>query len=57
MFLGSGSEIDTVFDEESESGVKNLEILHGDIEIQENEVKNVEHLYFSLSSFWVAGFQ
>ena len=31
---GSGGEIYTVFDEESESEVENLEILHPDLEIQ-----------------------
>ena len=36
---GSGGEIYTVFDEESESEVENLEILHPDLEIQENQEK------------------
>ena len=36
IFGGSGGEIYTVFDEESESEVENLEILHPDLEIQEN---------------------
>ena len=42
FFFGSGGEIYTVFDEESESEseVKNLEILHPDLEIQENQQKN-----------------
>ena len=31
---GSGGEIYTVFDEESESEVENLEILHPDLEIK-----------------------
>ena len=35
-FWGPGGEIYTVFDEESESEVENLEILHPDLEIQEN---------------------
>ena len=36
---GSGGEIYTVFDEESESEVENLEILHPDLEIKENQTK------------------
>ena len=46
MFLvGSGGEIYTVFDEESESEVENLDILHPDLEIQENQEK-IEKPYF-----------
>ena len=43
---GSGGEIYTVFDEESESEVENLEILHPDLEIQENQKKTLKNLYF-----------
>ena len=39
FFGGSGGEIYTVFDEESESEVENLEILHPDLEIKENQTK------------------
>ena len=34
---GSGGEIYTVFDEESESEVENLGFLHPDLEIKENQ--------------------
>ena len=52
---GSGGEVYTVFDQESESDVKNLEILHPDTEIKENHPKtrfsrvplfNLEFPYF-----------
>ena len=39
IFGGSGGEIYTVFDEESESEVENLEILHPDLELKENSDK------------------
>ena len=42
-----GGEIYTVFDEESESEVGNLEILHPDLEIKQNPPKN-ENPYFPL---------
>ena len=48
--MGSGGEIYTVFDEESESEVENLEILHPDLEIQENQGKR-RNLYFSIFSY------
>ena len=38
-FFGSEGEIYIVFDEESKSEVKNLEIRHPDLEIQENHAK------------------
>ena len=48
MFLGgSGGEIYTAFDEESESEVENLESLHPELEIRENHQK-IEHLDFPL---------
>ena len=37
--LGSGGEIYTAFDEESESEVWNLEILHPDLETKEKQIK------------------
>ena len=43
---GSGGEIYTVFDEESESEVENLEILHPDLEIQENQEKLLKIFIF-----------
>ena len=39
VFGSSGGEIYTAFDEESESEVENLEILHPDLEIKENPEK------------------
>ena len=42
FFLGSVGEICTVFDEESESEVENLEILHPDLEIKENPQKTLK---------------
>ena len=42
---GSGGEIYTVFDEESESDVKNLEILYPDFEIKENQNKSWKSLF------------
>ena len=45
FFWGSGGEIYTALDEESESEVENLEILHPDLEIKENQ-ENVENPYF-----------
>ena len=44
---GSGGEIYTVFDDESESEVENLEILHPDPEIKEKQ-KKIENPYFPL---------
>ena len=49
-----GGEIYTVFDEESESEVENLEILHPDLEIKENPKKS-RSPYFPLFSFFGAG--
>ena len=43
---GSGGEIYTVFDEESESEVENLEILHPDLEIKEKPLKSITCLFF-----------
>ena len=39
IFSGSGGEIYTVWDEESESEVENLGILHPDLEIKEKNLK------------------
>ena len=39
IFGGSGGEIYTIFDEESEFEVENLEILHPDLEIKEKPEK------------------
>ena len=39
IFEGSGGKIYTVLDEESESEVKNLEILQPGLEIKENQTK------------------
>ena len=36
LFDGSGGEIRALFDEESEFEVEDLEILHPDLEIEEN---------------------
>ena len=47
MFGGSGGEIYTVFDEESESEVENLEILHPESAIRESHQK-IENPYFPL---------
>ena len=49
---GSGGEIYySVFEEESESEVDNLEILHPDLEIKEKP-KSVENRYFPLFPFF-----
>ena len=55
LFLeGSGGEIYTVFDEESESEVENLEILHPDLEIKENHQK-IEILISPYLCFFLGG--
>ena len=51
----SGCEIYTIFDEESESEVENLEILHPDLEIEENQEKRRKPLFliiFNIFSFF-----
>ena len=53
-FCGSGGEIYIVVDEESESQVENLEILHPDLEIKEKP-KNTENLYFPLFPLFLGG--
>ena len=45
IFGSSGGEIYTDFDEESESDVENLEILHPDLEIKENPEKCRKSLF------------
>ena len=49
IFGGSGGEIYTVVDEESESEVENLEILHPDLAIKENSEKRWKSLFLFIS--------
>ena len=52
---GSGGEICRVFDEESESEVKNLENLHPDLEIKEKQKETLKIMIFLYFPFFGGG--
>ena len=55
IFGDSGGEIYTVFDKESESDIKILEILHPDVEIKENLEKYLKLIFVPYFPFFLGG--